>query len=280
MDLVHITGFQDADASYLALNPLGKIPTYVDQDGFVLTECIRILTYGKASLLPQSFGMHHDPCLVHVTWVMTLTFSWNLVAMRYRHKRNLLGANEQEYFKIQQWMSFANSEFLPAMGGVLFPIMKGKFPMQIHSNAEDSARMMLKELKMLDDHLSGREYLVGESLTIADLLMVSFVGRGFQIFHGSWYSDYPNISRWLLPIYNMPDNIAVMGELQKFELEIPEALRGMEYQAAEKTREARVAARRSAQTKAVDAVASQRFSNVLSLLRRSLPSMVNIWTTS
>ena len=53
------------------------------------------------------------------------------------------------------------------MGGVLYPIMK-VFPMQIRANAEDSARMMLKELKILDDHLSTRSYLVGDELTIAD----------------------------------------------------------------------------------------------------------------
>lgn len=127
------------------------------------------------------------------------------------------------------------------MGGTLSPIMKA-FPMQIRANAEDSARMMLKELKILDDHLEGREYLVGDSLTIADLLMVSFVGRGFQVFHKSWHDDYPNLLRWLLPIYNMPQNVAVMGELQNLDFDIPEELRGMKYQASQRTNETQVAA--------------------------------------
>ena len=46
--LVHIDGSEDADPSYLALNPLGKIPTFVDGDGFVLTECCAILTYSES----------------------------------------------------------------------------------------------------------------------------------------------------------------------------------------------------------------------------------------
>jgi glutathione S-transferase len=116
------------------------------------------------------------------------------------------------------------------MGGVLHPIMK-VFPMQIRANADDSARMMLKELKVLDDHLADRKYLFGESLTIADLLTVSFVGRGYAIFHGSWYDDYRHLSRWMELVYNMPENVAVMGPLQKMEFDIPEALKGRKYQA-------------------------------------------------
>jgi elongation factor 1-gamma len=52
----HIDGSETADASYLALNPLGKIPTFVDGDGFVLTECSAILTYSK---LPRYRKVHN-----------------------------------------------------------------------------------------------------------------------------------------------------------------------------------------------------------------------------
>jgi len=47
VELVHIDSSEDADPRYLALNPLGKIPTFVDRDGFVLTECCAILNYSK-----------------------------------------------------------------------------------------------------------------------------------------------------------------------------------------------------------------------------------------
>ncbi|KAK3046340.1 elongation factor EF-1 gamma subunit [Extremus antarcticus] len=201
LDFIHINGSEDAGAAYLALNPLGKIPTYVDQDGFVLTECTAVLTY---------------------------------IATQYQHKKSLLGANQQEYFKVQQWLSFANSELLVSMGGALYPIMKD-FKTEIVCDADDCARMLLRELQVLDDHLAGRTYLVGESLTIADLLMNSFIGCGIQVFHQSWWDDYPNIARWFLPIYNLPENKAVAGELAKFEKEIPPALQGKKAQRALET---------------------------------------------
>jgi elongation factor 1-gamma len=35
-----------APADYLKLNKLGKIPTFVGSDGYVLSECIAIAIYG------------------------------------------------------------------------------------------------------------------------------------------------------------------------------------------------------------------------------------------
>ncbi|CAK4034449.1 sterigmatocystin biosynthesis stcT [Lecanosticta acicola] len=198
VELKHINGSEDADASYLSLNPLGKIPTFVDGDGFVLKECCAILTY---------------------------------IATKYQEKKNFLGANQQEYFSVQQWLSFANSEFLLAMGGALHPIMKD-FKTEIHCLANDCGRMMLRELDMMEAHLAEKPYLVGQSVTIADLLLASFVGCGYQVFHGSWWNDYPNISKWFLSVYNIPEFKDTMGELQKFEKDIPLSLQGKDTQAA------------------------------------------------
>ena len=45
LDIVTITSSQDAPDSYRKLNPLGKIPTFVGTNGFVLSECIAIAMY-------------------------------------------------------------------------------------------------------------------------------------------------------------------------------------------------------------------------------------------
>jgi elongation factor 1-gamma len=36
-----------SDAAYLELNPLGKIPTFIGSNGFLLTESIAIAIYRK-----------------------------------------------------------------------------------------------------------------------------------------------------------------------------------------------------------------------------------------
>lgn len=43
-----VEGAAECGPEYLELNPLGKVPTFVRHDGFVLTECIAITTYCKS----------------------------------------------------------------------------------------------------------------------------------------------------------------------------------------------------------------------------------------
>ena len=117
------------------------------------------------------------------------------------------------------------------MGGTLHPIMRD-FKTEIHCLANDCARMMLRELEVIENHLAGRQYLVGDSLTIADLLLVSFAGCGIQVLHGAWYEDYPNMARWLLPIWKLPEHLSTVGELKKLEANIPLPLKGKSSDAA------------------------------------------------
>lgn len=56
LDLVTITSSQEAPESYLKLNALGKIPTLVGRDGFVLSECIAIAVYSEFT--PPTFPSH------------------------------------------------------------------------------------------------------------------------------------------------------------------------------------------------------------------------------
>lgn len=44
-----IVSAEDASDEYLDLNPLGKIPTLVGANGFVVSECIAIALYGENS---------------------------------------------------------------------------------------------------------------------------------------------------------------------------------------------------------------------------------------
>jgi elongation factor 1-gamma len=39
---------------YLAYNKLGKVPTFVGADGYVLTECIAIAIYSRSSIEEQA----------------------------------------------------------------------------------------------------------------------------------------------------------------------------------------------------------------------------------
>ena len=46
------------DANYLLVNHLGKVPTFVGADGYVLSECIAIAIYRMSNLTPPRAAHH------------------------------------------------------------------------------------------------------------------------------------------------------------------------------------------------------------------------------
>ena len=45
---------------HLAINPLGKVPTFEGADGYTLTECIAIAIYSTYPPHPAAYGIHHS----------------------------------------------------------------------------------------------------------------------------------------------------------------------------------------------------------------------------
>lgn len=68
---------------------------------------------------------------------------------------------------VQQWMSFADVEILPAACTWVFPVLG---VMQQNKPAIEHAKEDLgKALKVLNDHLLHSTFLVGERVTLADI---------------------------------------------------------------------------------------------------------------
>merc|ERR1712072_1032667 len=124
---------QPPAADYHKVNSLGKIPSFEGADGFILSETIAIAIY----LTSQN------------------------------EKTTLLGKTKQDYASILRWMSFANAEVLPSLGGWFRPLI-GRDPYNKKS-VEDSQKATDMKMKTMEDHLMLNTYLVGERVTLADI---------------------------------------------------------------------------------------------------------------
>ncbi|EDN04570.1 elongation factor 1-gamma [Histoplasma capsulatum] len=154
-------------AEYEKLNALNKIPTFVGANDYVLTECIAIAIY----LASQN------------------------------EKTTLLGKTKQDYASILRWMSFANSELVPTLGGWFRPLV-GRDPYN-KASVEASSKAALKAFALLEKHLTTNTYLVGERLTLADLFAASMASRGFEFVLGkTWRLDNPAVTRWYETVVN------------------------------------------------------------------------------
>ncbi|KAI9372986.1 glutathione S-transferase [Aspergillus egyptiacus] len=181
-----IASAQDAPEEYLQLNPLGKVPTFVGADGYVLTESVAIALY--------------------VTGEDANT--------------TLLGTTRQEYASIVRWMAFGVTEILPALGGWFNPLI-GRAAFNADS-IQRSKEDTLSRLQILDDHLQGRTYLVGERLSLADLFVLGIVQGAFRFFlDRGWREEHRGISGWFVRVHALPVVVDVAGPPVLAECEMP-----------------------------------------------------------
>ena len=135
-------------------------------------------------------------------------------------KTTLLGKTKQDYAAILRWISFANSEVLPALGGWFRPLI-GRDPYN-KKNVEDAKKTALKTVQVLEEHLLVNTYLVSERLTLADLFAVGLISRGFQFFFDKeWRSEHPNVTRWYETVYNQSIYSDVADKFAFIEKAIP-----------------------------------------------------------
>lgn len=116
-------------------------------------------------------------------------------------------------------MSFANSEFLPSIGGCILPLI-GRHQI-IRTNGDDCLKALHLNCKLTDNHLKTNRYLIGGRLTIADFFMVAMLAGAYSVFHKVLHVDYTSMTRWFYEVYNIPMYKEVAGDLPLFDLPFP-----------------------------------------------------------
>jgi len=131
----------------------------------------------------------------------------------------LLGSSRRDYYDIQRWMSMANSELLPNIGGVILPLL-GRH-MAIRKNGEDCLRAFHADCKLLEKHLQKNRYLVGGQRTLADFFVVGTLVFAYMVFHKVFEAEYPRLAEWFVEIYEVPMFKDVAGELHLLDMPFP-----------------------------------------------------------
>jgi len=104
--------------------------------------------------------------------------------------------SEDAKLEILQWMFWEQSHFMYATGMLFFqkllkPMM-GKEPDE--ARVEESVAKFRRHAKALDQHLEGRDWLVGDAMTLADLAVAA--NLTFAAACEFPLDEFPNIERW------------------------------------------------------------------------------------
>ncbi|KAA8538752.1 hypothetical protein F0562_028353 [Nyssa sinensis] len=174
-------GVSNKAPEFLKMNPIGKVPVLETPDGpiFESNAIARYVTRLKAD----------NP---------------------------LFGSSLIEYAHIEQWIDFASMEvdaniarwFYPRLGLTVYlpPV-------------EEAAISALKRaLSALNTHLASNTYLVGHSVTLADIIMTCNLGMGFsKILTKSFTSEFPHVERYFWTMVNQPNIHKILGEVKQAE---------------------------------------------------------------
>lgn len=149
-------------ADFLAINAFGQVPV-IDDDGVVLADSNAILVY-----LAQKYGEGR--------WLPT----------------DPVGAAQ-----VQRWLSVAAGQIHagPATAR-LITVFGAPY------NAEEVIARSHNLLKIIDQHLSDRTYLAGDTPTIADVAGYSYIAHAPE--GNVSLDDYPHVRAWLARIEALP----------------------------------------------------------------------------
>lgn len=156
-------------ADFRRINPLNKVPV-LDDDGFVLRDSAAIMVY-----LAKKYGS--------ADWV---------------------SASAEENGEIQLWLSFSVNEIFHGIATARAIVL---FDRDIDLTGPQA--LGRKSLGILEQALSGKDWLVGDRLTLADLACYPYTALSYQ--GGLSLAEYPAIRAWTARIEALPGYVPMPG---------------------------------------------------------------------
>lgn len=156
---------------YLSKFHTGKVPALETSDGFEVYESNAVAWFRECLRVLQNQHNTDD----------------SLVAKQDPNTK-LCGSNLKEETTVIRWASFTNYELLPPIMAWIQPII-GRAPTspEILKEREEGCELTIRAI---EKEIKGKKYLVGDTLTLADLFVVSGLARGYQ------YVSIGEISRY------------------------------------------------------------------------------------
>ena len=225
-------GETNKSAEFLKKFPLGKVPAFEGSDGLVLTESNAIAYYVANDELrggsdataraqvrqPLIFDMKLSFCclltyLPIVTEPLSLCHLISQIAQQ-SSSDNLPDSNPHiPYLQVMQWMCWADNEILPAACNWVFPTLG---IMQFNKTQTERSKEDIKAaLKLLNDHLLTKTFLVGERISLADIACACVMLSLYkQVLDPAFRKPFGNVTRWFNTVVNQPNFKAVSGAVE------------------------------------------------------------------
>lgn len=149
------------DAEYLRVNPLGKVPALIEDDGTALTECGAILLY-LADKFPEAKLGPSD--------------------------------NLKSRYEMNHWVSHLGGNVHPAFYPFFMTVRYHPDPTQ-HAIIKEHAHLQIyRQMEIMDGQMAGKDWILEGRKTVIDAYLLALFRWNKRLPRP--LSDYPNLFRW------------------------------------------------------------------------------------
>ncbi len=112
-----------------------------------------------------------------------------------------------ERAQVLQWMFFEQYDHEPAIAVARFWLAYSGRPEAFADRLEERTAAGHRALGAMERHLDGRAYLVGDSLTLADIALYAYTHVAHE--GGFDLGEYPAVRRWLERVAAEPGHVSI-----------------------------------------------------------------------
>jgi len=125
----------------------------------------------------------------------------------------LYGQNLLEGGMIDSWVEFCTHELEVPLCTWVLPVM-GTYP-EIPEATACAKEDVKRSMNVLDKHLLHNQFMVGDSITLADISVCCALVDGMKhVFDGKYLKPFPNLLRWFALCVNQPEFKKILGEVK------------------------------------------------------------------
>jgi glutathione S-transferase len=176
LEEVDLLAGQNRTPEFLAKNPSGGLPVLELDDRSCLAESVAICRYLEAQ--------HPEP--------------------------NLMGRDPREQAEIEMWNRRMELELFAAIGQTVrntHPMFKDRLQ-QFPDYGEGQRAVVVRRLERMDRELAGRQFVVGDRFTIADITALVAIDIGGRMANIGIAPQLANLTRWHRGVSSRPSATA------------------------------------------------------------------------
>lgn len=129
-------------------------------------------------------------------------FDSTAILMYLSEKTGKLAGQPEDRSEMLSWLMFVASGLGPFSGQSVH--FRHKAPEKIPYAINRYLREAERHYEVLDTHLEGREYMVGDSYSIADISTWGWIDKATVVLSEGGLDNYPNLKRWFDSINARP----------------------------------------------------------------------------